>query len=255
MDQFSSQTNPNTADRDQLISLKGIGPALAERIIEKRPYQDFDQLLDVRGIGPSLLENLTPLLTLSAGHPDSPGEELPPPVDRASTPSSLPAATGEQTARTEDTDDSSAAASPLPSAQESPRKVFSRSQTIWLVALASLFSFILALALTLGLLSGLNNGLRYPSVSQHTRLQEELRGFSRELRLLEKEAADLRTRVDNLDSVLDRVETLEKDYTRISEDLSQMAAALEEVQGQTDTFQTFLENLRQNLNELLPSQE
>lgn len=60
--------DPNRAGRDQLITLPGIGPALAGRILEDRalngPYRRADDLLRVRGIGPATLDRLRPLLAL-----------------------------------------------------------------------------------------------------------------------------------------------------------------------------------------------
>lgn len=46
--------DPNTATRDQLEALPGIGPTLAQRIVEgrmRRPYRRVDDLRRVRGIG------------------------------------------------------------------------------------------------------------------------------------------------------------------------------------------------------------
>ena len=50
----------NTASRDALMSLPGIGEVTANAIIEKRPYRRVDDLLRVRGIGPKLLDKLRP---------------------------------------------------------------------------------------------------------------------------------------------------------------------------------------------------
>lgn len=41
----------NTASVDELASLAGIGPKLAQGIVEGRPYTDVSELLEVRGIG------------------------------------------------------------------------------------------------------------------------------------------------------------------------------------------------------------
>ena len=54
--------NINTAGVDELDSLPGIGPVLAQRIVDWRtengPFQTAEDLLQVEGIGPATLENL-----------------------------------------------------------------------------------------------------------------------------------------------------------------------------------------------------
>ena len=57
--------NPNTAARDELMKLPGIGEMMANRLIENRPYGKSDDLLKVPGIGPATLKKLLPHLDLS----------------------------------------------------------------------------------------------------------------------------------------------------------------------------------------------
>ena len=50
--------NPNLAARDELMRLPGIGEALANQIIEGRPYETLDEIMKVNGIGKSTLSKI-----------------------------------------------------------------------------------------------------------------------------------------------------------------------------------------------------
>ena len=58
----------NTAPASELQKLPGIGPKLAEAIIEYRtrsgPFKRVEQLLEVKGIGPAKLSRIRPLVML-----------------------------------------------------------------------------------------------------------------------------------------------------------------------------------------------
>jgi DNA uptake protein ComE-like DNA-binding protein len=56
--------DPNTAPRDQLMLLPGIGEVTAKRMIQSRPYKKMNDLLKVEGIGEKTLERLMPFLDL-----------------------------------------------------------------------------------------------------------------------------------------------------------------------------------------------
>lgn len=61
--------NVNTADKEELIRLPGVGEVIAERIMEYREeHGDFkavEDLLNVKGIGEKTLEELKPYITIA----------------------------------------------------------------------------------------------------------------------------------------------------------------------------------------------
>jgi len=54
----SAKIDINSASRDELMRLPGIGETIANRIVEGRPYADIDAVLKVSGIGPKTLEKI-----------------------------------------------------------------------------------------------------------------------------------------------------------------------------------------------------
>ena len=62
-----TEDNPldlNTVTAEELQQLKGIGPVLAERITEGRPYKRVEELMEVHGIGRTVLDRIKPFLTI-----------------------------------------------------------------------------------------------------------------------------------------------------------------------------------------------
>lgn len=60
----SGPININTAPRDELMKIPGVGEVTANRIIEKRPYKYPEELLRVSGIGAKTLEKMLPYVTV-----------------------------------------------------------------------------------------------------------------------------------------------------------------------------------------------
>lgn len=67
-DGMASRVNLNTADAAALECLPGIGPALAQRIIDYRtangPFQTTAEIQDVRGIGAGIYEKIKDSITV-----------------------------------------------------------------------------------------------------------------------------------------------------------------------------------------------
>ena len=64
----SSLMDLNSATAEQLQTLPGIGPKLAQRIISYRDanggFRDFSELLNIEGLGKGRVESILPLITL-----------------------------------------------------------------------------------------------------------------------------------------------------------------------------------------------
>lgn len=56
--QAQEKIDINTASREQLETLTGIGPVYAQRIIEARPFSSIDELIEIKGIGEKTLQKI-----------------------------------------------------------------------------------------------------------------------------------------------------------------------------------------------------
>ena len=56
--------NLNSASKEELEQIPGIGPVTAIKITDGRPYQSVDDLLIIPGIGPKTVEAISPYVTV-----------------------------------------------------------------------------------------------------------------------------------------------------------------------------------------------
>jgi competence protein ComEA len=69
----AAPVNLNTATAEQLTSIPGVGPKMAERIIEYRQknggFKKVEDLMNVSGVGEKSFLKMKPLITVAAARP------------------------------------------------------------------------------------------------------------------------------------------------------------------------------------------
>ena len=67
--QNNSLININTADKDELTKLRGVGPVIADRILEYRTnngaFENIEDIKKVKGIGPKTFEKMKDSITVN----------------------------------------------------------------------------------------------------------------------------------------------------------------------------------------------
>ena len=272
-DQEQLLVDPNQADEEELTRLPGVGPALAARIVAARPFASPEEMTRVPGIGPKFLDKILPHLAFPSPE-DGEGTEaalesaivpVPEPDGEAATPAEVappaappetePGPDGEAVALTEveppaappetepepEPGTASPPGSPAPASQ--PRYL-TAGQAVWIAFISGLFAFVLAVALTLGLLVSLNGGLRYATDARAAALSTRIEDLQSQAAALDENMAALRTRMDNLETLSGRVTVLEDtseqlgaDFEALSAEVEAFGAQMEELSGQIGSLQ------------------
>lgn len=300
--------NINEASMEELAKLPGVGDSLAERIVAARPFEYMEDLEKVNGIGPNNIENLKPYVDLPPAPTDGAAAETTPPEEQPSeqveeiTPDEVveteeeqiaveeptgieaeveeitPAAEEAAPVAAEDEIEAVEAEEPIEEAAVEPEEQppapapagVSHTQLYGIAFLTFLFALVVATALSLGVIAGMNNGnLIFASANQATVLQSEINQLETSLQTLQTDLDSLRGRVDNLEALGDRVEVLETSMDTFQEDLNTTTALVEDldqrvvgietditqVKGSIERFQGFFEGLRELLANIFTPEE
>jgi len=146
----------------------------------------------------------------------------------------------------EDADKTGPKSEPAPS-----EPTVTRSQLIWSLVGTGVFSIILTILITLGILSATNGGLRYASATEATRLDNQITILNDLATNMQNDINGIRTRLDTLETVADRVTTLEGRADTVDEEISTLETSLNEI---TDTLSTVQEQIKTLQDEAQKSQ-
>lgn len=275
----------NTADATTLITLPGIGPALAERILAYRetrgPFLAPEELLAVPGIGAKVYAGLAERLTLSLPAPEAATdadsaavappfvEEAPPPAEAPALPENPPAGPLPPAEEEPVLPAPPPAPRPEPAPQAPPvapaPRPEKRSGWGWLGWVSAVFvGSILGMIFSLLVLTGINGTLNttyHPAIMD---LQNQAADLAARQETLQGEVSGLRQRLDRLEGLTTRMErteaavkALDGDVSTLREEITALGAATDvlteqiaTVEARTVKAETFFQRLQTLLTEL-----
>ena len=274
----------NKGSQDELISLPGIGPALANRLIAARPFNSLETAQTVNGISANLLKRLTDVTLEPEADQTDPASDKPSPYlqteDEAPPESRLTdikerieegsrgikqGLSGLGEAVKKQGQAARQSVETLPHKFEEAAK--SRG-SLWTVLISSAITALVTILLTLAVLGGINGSLKFAKSTQVQTMQREASQLSAQADTLQQDLDDLRGRVDMLEGLGDRTVALEAAQQQLADDqetASQQVTALqteiadlnEKVtlqEERTQDFETFLKELQTMLNKLFAPQ-
>ena len=116
-----------------------------------------------------------------------------------------------------------------------------RSQLIWSLVGTAVFSIILTALITLGILSATNGGLRYATVNDASRLENQINLLNDLTTTMKTDIQGIKSRVDALETVAGRVTILENRADVVDGEIDIIQTSIEKM---NDTITTMQEEIK-----------
>ena len=270
------KVNPNSAGIDELTQLTGIGPDIARRIINGRPYETLEDLTRINGIGPVLFDQIKTSLTIKTDEkrteleeaiptesetPEQEAEKEQVESDLAETQEGepIPSETVEIQKEEEQSLHSDTLEEPVAllesesaekgveqlqaeTTETSPETIphatsLSRSSAIGWALFMGILSMLLSIVLSLGILASINGGsLKFATQTEFRQQQLALNELENQSKLLVDELDGMHERLANLEALSGRISTLEKSVGAVQGEMDVAHKQLDEFSGELEVL-------------------
>lgn len=260
-DDLELNLDPNSADKEALQKLPGVGPELAERIIAARPFDRAEDLIRVQGIGKAALARIKSYLVIEES---SEGAELEIEKDQATLEpearldeeasdkpkekaSETAAKAGEEPIKPEShaiaagPQAPKAAKRPLaksvpkPAIESTAREPrFSRTDTLWLIFGSVIFSVVFSVILNLMILGGINGTLNFGHHRAIKELSSLIGQASGDLEDLTGHIEGIERRLDALEGLSGRMVSIEDQVDSLTAEVNEAIVEVADLKGAMD---------------------
>jgi competence protein ComEA len=228
--------NINSADKDTLQQLPGVGKSLAERIIEGRPYLRVDDLLEIPGVGKARFERLRP-------HLEIPGIQTVDTELEFDQSESLISEDGrDQDLSIERIRQGLEKLTPEPKTAKPKRapirNTLNRVETLWLVFGVGFITILLSVITTLVIMVGINNTLDFNRLQSIQDIDSNLADLERQLVNLSTDLESVDRRLQPLEGLSGRMVSVEEELGSIQGDVDATLFAVGAMQTELDFILT-----------------
>lgn len=221
MSELNPSINPNTADLDELTLLPGVGQAVAQRIIENRPFSSLEDMQRVPGLGVRTLEGMLPMINLEEG-----GD------------------TSSETAEEAEIEPELRAATDSPTGNRIDQGIYiTRSQALGISAAAAGVGVIVSILLILSIFIGVNRTLNY---SRHS----AIRDLTTNVGQIEVQVEEVGSTLEGVERRLDALEGLSGRMTELESETAVLASRVEDASTRVQQMRTRVEQISLQIEEL-----